>query len=254
MMTGANLPTEHRFTNVERAANWAVKLAWLTIVEINGVSKARFEHYEHKIPSWTKQMQNFGEAGTVKIRKKGKVCNRGMTMMYVGHAGGHTGDVHRTWNQNANKYSETRDVIWLNCMYFEETVKNYDVELNYDKDEEFWVNSNNTPEERRDDDKSDNESVSSSVADGNTNDERWVRYTTRAGKKIGLPSGPFDPITGSAKSYHDTACENIISPCTKSWTTGRLKTNGTLITPRLSNWGQESELAEGLKTQTDSSQ
>ena len=51
MMTGANLPIEHRFTIFERTANWAVKLDWLTIVEIHGVSKARIEHYEQEIPS-----------------------------------------------------------------------------------------------------------------------------------------------------------------------------------------------------------
>ena len=137
MMTGANLPTEHRFAIFERAANWAVKLDWLTVLEIHGVSKARIEHYGHEIHSWTKQMRTFGEAGTVKIGKKGKVRNRGVTMMYMGHADGHTGDVNRMWNQNTDKCSETIDVIWLNCMYFEETVKDCDKELNDDEDGEF---------------------------------------------------------------------------------------------------------------------
>ena len=41
-------------------------------------------------------------------------------------------------------------------MYFEETVKGYNKELGDDKDEEFWVNPNNTPKERRDDDDSEN--------------------------------------------------------------------------------------------------
>jgi len=41
-------------------------------------------------------------------------------MMYVGHADGHAGDVYRMWNQTTKKYSETRDVIWLNRMFFEE--------------------------------------------------------------------------------------------------------------------------------------
>ena len=170
-MTDANLPTEHRFAIFERVANWMVKLDWLTIVDINGVSKARIEHYGHEIPSWTKQIRTFGEAGTVKIGKKGKVRNCGVTMMYVGHADGHAGYVHRMWNQGTSKCSETRDVLWLNRMYFEETVKDYDKELGDEEDEEFWVNPNNTPEERRDDDDSENESISSSVADGDAKDE-----------------------------------------------------------------------------------
>ena len=211
MMTGASLPTEHRFAIFERAANWAVKLDWLTVVEINCMSKTQIEHYGHKIPSWTKQMRTFGEAGTVKIGKKGKVRNRGVTMMYVGHADGHAGDVHRMWNQSTSKCSETRDVIWLNRMHFEETVKDYDKELGDEEDEEFWVNPNNTPEERRDDDDSENESVSSSVADGNAKDEGWVQYTTRAGRKTCLPSGLYDPGTGLGKSYLGAACEKSIS-------------------------------------------
>ena len=123
MMTSANLPIEHRFTIFERAANWAVKLDWLTIVEMNGISKARIEHYGQEIPSWTKQMPTFGEAGILEIGKNGKVRNPGATMMYVGHADGRAGDVHRMWNQIINKHSETRDIISLNRMYFEETVK-----------------------------------------------------------------------------------------------------------------------------------
>ena len=127
-------------------------------------------------------------------------------MMYVGHADGHAGDVYRMWNQTTNKYSETRDVIWLNRMFFEEKAVSYAEEP--DDDEEFWVNPNHTSEERRDDDVSDDASDNSSVADGKTEDNGWVRYTTRAGRNTGLPSGLYDPSTGLAKSYHGAACEN----------------------------------------------
>ena len=91
-------------------------------------------------------------------------------------------------------------------MFFEEKVVSY-VE-DPDDDEEFWVNPNHTSEERRDDDVSDDASDSSSVADEKTEDNGWVRYTTRAGRITGLPSGLYDPSTGLAKSYHGAACEN----------------------------------------------
>ena len=55
-------------------------------------------------------------------------------------------------------------------------MKHYDKELGDNEDEEFWVDPNNTPEERRDDDDSENEPVSLSVADGNAKDEGWVQY------------------------------------------------------------------------------
>ena len=46
----------------------------------------------------TVYVRTFGESGAVKIGKNGKVCARGITAMYVGHADGHTGDVYHVWN------------------------------------------------------------------------------------------------------------------------------------------------------------
>jgi hypothetical protein len=43
----------------------------------NGESKARWEHAAHKLPVWVKNLQTFGEAGTVKEGKKGIVLDGG---------------------------------------------------------------------------------------------------------------------------------------------------------------------------------
>ena len=99
MMAAANIPVMYRFLVFEQAANWAVKLDWLTVIKIDGVNKTRIEHYGNEIPTWTLHVRTFGEAGTVKIGKNGKLGDRGCTMMYVGHADGHAGDVYRMWNQ-----------------------------------------------------------------------------------------------------------------------------------------------------------
>ena len=68
----------------EQGANWAVKLDWLMVVEIGGISKARTEHYGREIPTWTLHVRTFGEAGTVKIQKNRRLGDRGCTMMYIG--------------------------------------------------------------------------------------------------------------------------------------------------------------------------
>ena len=44
---------EHIFVIFEQAAKQAVKLDWLIVVEIDGNSTTKIEHYGHKIPTWT---------------------------------------------------------------------------------------------------------------------------------------------------------------------------------------------------------
>ncbi len=53
-------------------------------VTIGGVTQTCWEHADYKVPKWTKTLQTFGEAGIMKDGKKGKVLNRGLTMMFVG--------------------------------------------------------------------------------------------------------------------------------------------------------------------------
>jgi hypothetical protein len=55
----------------------------LVPVILNGESKARYDA-GHKLSVWVKKLQTFGEAGTVKEGKKGKVLDRGVTIMFIG--------------------------------------------------------------------------------------------------------------------------------------------------------------------------
>ena len=87
-------------------------------MEIDGVAKSIIEHCEHPFPAWTLHMRTFGEAGTVKIGKNGNIGDRRCTIIYIGHADGRAGDVYCMWNKRTNKYPETKDVIWLNCMFY----------------------------------------------------------------------------------------------------------------------------------------
>ena len=92
MMNKGNVPRASRYKLFGEVAKTATKLDGLVVVEINGVKKTRFEHYANILPRWTKFMRTFGEAGTVRTGKDGKVGNRGVTMMMVGYADNHEGN------------------------------------------------------------------------------------------------------------------------------------------------------------------
>ena len=114
MMNHANVPAEARYKLFPDAVNTAVMLDYLTVVEINGVSKTRIEHYGLTIPNWSKHLHKWGEAGTVKTGKDGKIGDRGVTMMFIGYANNHEGNVFRMWNKKTSRVSETRDVTSCN--------------------------------------------------------------------------------------------------------------------------------------------
>jgi hypothetical protein len=70
----------------------------LVPVTVNRETKTRWEHAGHKIPLWVKFFWTFGEAGTVKQGKKGKVLDRGITLMFVGYDNEHNGNCYRLYN------------------------------------------------------------------------------------------------------------------------------------------------------------
>ena len=75
------------------------KLDSLASVEISEVKKMRVEHYANIIPNWVKFMRTFGEDGTVRTGKDGKVGNCWVTMMFVGCADNHEGNCYQRFNQ-----------------------------------------------------------------------------------------------------------------------------------------------------------
>jgi hypothetical protein len=79
----------------------------------------QIKHYGKPIPKFARYLRTWGEAGTVKIGKDGKTGDRGATMIMVGYANNHVGDVFRMLNFNTGRITETRDIIWLQRLYFE---------------------------------------------------------------------------------------------------------------------------------------
>jgi hypothetical protein len=62
-------------------------------------------------------LQTFGEAGIIKDGKKGKVLNRGLTMMFVGYSEDHAEYVFQMFNPETSRIAQSNNVIWLGRMY-----------------------------------------------------------------------------------------------------------------------------------------
>ncbi len=93
-----------QFTDLQKFKLWpevvmtATSLNNLVPVIMNGERKTRWEHTSHKLPARVKNLQTFGEAGTVKEKTNGKVLDRGVTMMFVGYNNYHSGHCYHMYN------------------------------------------------------------------------------------------------------------------------------------------------------------
>jgi hypothetical protein len=54
----------------------------------------------------------------MKTGKDGKIGDRGVTGMFMGYGSNHEGDCYRIRNPNTKKVPKTRDVVFLNRMFF----------------------------------------------------------------------------------------------------------------------------------------
>ncbi len=89
---------------------------------MNGVTKTRWEHAEHSLHSWTKNCWTFGETGTVKEGKQGKVLDRGETMMFVGYNQNHGQNSYRMYNPKSSRVSSQGTLSGLvECFFPKET-------------------------------------------------------------------------------------------------------------------------------------
>jgi hypothetical protein len=56
------------------------KLDWLKLVSIKGIKKTRIEHYGLPLPRFAQYLRTWGETGTVRIGKDGKMGDRGVKL------------------------------------------------------------------------------------------------------------------------------------------------------------------------------
>jgi hypothetical protein len=84
MFIAAQIPDKERFKLWPEVVMTVRFLNNLVPVILNGETKTRWEHASHILPLWVKNLRTFEEAGTIKEGKKGKVLDRGITMMFIG--------------------------------------------------------------------------------------------------------------------------------------------------------------------------
>jgi len=96
----------------------------LELVERNKIIKSRYEHHSDALPAWAKagNLKAFGEAGVVKsiLPTDAKLNNRGTKHKFIGYSNKHSGDTVRIFCVEQKSVIVTRDVVWLNKMYFSE--------------------------------------------------------------------------------------------------------------------------------------
>jgi hypothetical protein len=121
IMHRANIPLEMRYKVIREILRTASLLDGLTVITIDGVTKTRFEHWSGELPRFTQNLKIVGTAGTVtlKMKKTPKVADRGTQCFVVGYDLDHTGDCYRMYDPITERIHITRDIIWLNKMFYE---------------------------------------------------------------------------------------------------------------------------------------
>lgn len=120
MLSAANLQIEVRYRVVNECIMMATILDGLTVVDIEGKKATRYEHEIKTVPKCLKHLRIFGEAGVVKTRNVAtpKAADRGVKCMMVGYNLDSGDDVYRMWNPDTNRILRSRDVNWLDAMYY----------------------------------------------------------------------------------------------------------------------------------------
>jgi hypothetical protein len=98
MLIAVQIPDKERFKLWPEVVMTATFLNNLVPVILNGETKTRWEHASHKLPLWVTNLRTFGEAGTIKEGKKGKVLDRGVTMMFIWYNNYHSGNCYCMYN------------------------------------------------------------------------------------------------------------------------------------------------------------
>jgi hypothetical protein len=122
MINSANDPRKFRYLLWREVFRTATMLDGLMVTTIQDVTDTRYKHWGNPNPTFHRHLRTWGEAGTVKLKDKRavKIDDRGYTCMFVGYPDLHASDNYRMWDPRSKRVHITRDVIWLNKMFFEQ--------------------------------------------------------------------------------------------------------------------------------------
>jgi hypothetical protein len=195
LMCAANIPLKVRYKVWVKAFQHATDLDGLIVIQIDKKVATRCEHWSGKLPKWKNHLRTWGEAGTVKIKTDTtpKIADRGIQCVFVGYSKEHDGDCVEMWYPKTNKVYTTRDVIWLNKMY-------YDAEV---------IEGVMTPNGF--DDNMDTTEITSTPANNHTDATNMIEEpdkdsSARQSEPVEIPEG----TTRSGMKFRDIAAANII--------------------------------------------
>ena len=119
-MCQAILKQEFHLLQCKEAFKTATKLDNLRVINIYGILKTRWEHFDENISLFNRQLQTFDEACTIKIGKDGKIRNHGAPCMLVSYSHDCNENAYCRYNPNTKWVLESRNMIWLKWIFFPE--------------------------------------------------------------------------------------------------------------------------------------
>ena len=152
LLHAANIPKKYRNIVAAKAIETAAKLDGLRITNINGREATRYIHQYGVNPPFANYLRTWGEAGVVKTKTRTtpKQNVKGVTCMFVGYATDHEGDCYEMWNPPTRRLLTSRDITWLNRMYFQKDKPDDDI-VEIDDSDDDTVESESTMEDNDDD-------------------------------------------------------------------------------------------------------
>jgi hypothetical protein len=106
-MVTANVPMTIQYKLCPKAFKYATGTDGLQVMTINGLTLTRYKYFCGKNPKFAQHLRTWGEAGTVKKRRKKttpKIADQGVQCMFIGYAKDHEGDCYQ--------------IIWLRRMFY----------------------------------------------------------------------------------------------------------------------------------------
>jgi hypothetical protein len=207
MLNSANVPREFRFMLWREAFKTASLLDGMSIIKIDNKIDTQYAHWDGQVPNYLKYLRTRGEAGTVKLKSRShtKRDDCGYTCMFVGYSTAHAGDTYCMWDPRSRRVHITRDIQWLNKMYFDQSnnlrityIGGISGNLEDRNPDEKIVNSADDQNDNNDNDKSVEEVVSESnnneviesieKGDKNIEKKRGQTTTTRFGRSVHPPA------------------------------------------------------------------
>jgi len=196
IMSAANIPVDHRKLFWREAFQTSTYLDGLILVEVDGVIKTRFEYFEGELPKFSKYLRTWGEAGVVKLKSPHlpKIYNRGKTCMFIGYSLNHAGDTYRMWDPDSKRVHLSRDIVWLNKMFFKkltgwittdtEVTKNLNTKHIDEVEDEVEIVFEDDSQEDIEEDSHEEIKVDDNIIDFN----EGLKHTTRSGRNVRLPA------------------------------------------------------------------